>query len=291
VGLQFVTEPTVWLVAETEVNAGAVGEYLDRASVGAERWPTDATSDGDFLAEFAGRICYHSFGNPRPGGNAAYLERIKDQGHGSVLEHATYTLLLTGVSRSLLNQLTRHRAGFSYSVRSQRFCDESDAAVIVPPILVPGALGYRKYLADLEADPESSCRLTPEIYQFMDWLSVCRATIERYREKVARFTHQAGPETIAVPSQPTARRKAIREAVRSILPECLATEIVVTANARAWRHFLEMRGPAGADAEIRRLALAVLSTLEQAAPNLFSDYRTETDGDGFETIATDYRKV
>lgn len=100
-GLQFVTEPTVWLVAETEVNAGAVGEYLDRASVGAERWPTDATSDGDFLAEFAGRICYHSFGNPRPGGNAAYLERIKDQGHGSVLEHATYTLLLTGVSRSL----------------------------------------------------------------------------------------------------------------------------------------------------------------------------------------------
>ena len=67
-------------------------------------WLGDST-DGERLAEFAGRLCYMSQKNPANRNTRDYLENIKKQGHGSVLEHATYSLLLEGVSRSLTHEL------------------------------------------------------------------------------------------------------------------------------------------------------------------------------------------
>ncbi|MEX2182455.1 MAG: FAD-dependent thymidylate synthase [Gemmatimonadaceae bacterium] len=72
------------------------------------------STDGERLAEFAGRLCYMSQKNPASRETREYLENIKKQGHGSVLEHANYSLLLEGVSRSLTHELVRHRAGFAY---------------------------------------------------------------------------------------------------------------------------------------------------------------------------------
>src|SRR5690242_11354557 len=60
------------------------------------QWMGDA-SDGERLAEFAGRLCYMSQHNPAKRSTADYLENIKIQGHGSVLEHAVYVLLLEGI--------------------------------------------------------------------------------------------------------------------------------------------------------------------------------------------------
>jgi thymidylate synthase ThyX len=76
-------------------------------------WLGDST-DGERLAEFAGRLCYMSQSNPAERTTHAYLENIKRQAHGSVLEHANYSLLYEGVSRALTHELVRHRAGFSY---------------------------------------------------------------------------------------------------------------------------------------------------------------------------------
>lgn len=76
-------------------------------------WMGDAT-DGERLAEFAGRLCYMSQKNPASRETRAYLENIKKQGHGSVLEHANYSVLFEGVSRSLTHELIRHRAGWAY---------------------------------------------------------------------------------------------------------------------------------------------------------------------------------
>ena len=59
------------------------------------------------LAEFAGRLCYMSQKNPAKRNTRDYLENIKKQGHGSVLEHANYSVLLEGVSRSLTHELVR----------------------------------------------------------------------------------------------------------------------------------------------------------------------------------------
>src|SRR5205085_4420758 len=89
----------------------------------------------EVLCETAGRICYLSFAKPRPGGNAAYLHNIKESGHGSVLEHAVWNLLVTGISRSLTHELIRHRAGFGYSQLSQRYVDESVAEYVEPDLI------------------------------------------------------------------------------------------------------------------------------------------------------------
>ena len=56
-----------------------------------------------------------------------------------MLEHANYTLLLEGVSRSLTHELVRHRAGFAYSQLSQRYVDESHAAFVMPPAILGDA--------------------------------------------------------------------------------------------------------------------------------------------------------
>src|SRR3954469_9697544 len=98
-------------------------------------WLGDST-DGERLAEFAGRLCYMSQANPAKRATREYLDNIKKQGHGSVLEHANYSLLLEGVSRSLTHELVRHRAGFAYSQLSQRYVDESEASFVIPPAVI-----------------------------------------------------------------------------------------------------------------------------------------------------------
>src|SRR5712691_1779537 len=99
------------------------------------QWQGSASA-GERLAEFAGRICYMSQHNPANRSTADYLENIKKQGHGSVLEHAVYVLLIEGISRSCSHELVRHRAGFGYSQLSQRYVDESHAAFVVPPAML-----------------------------------------------------------------------------------------------------------------------------------------------------------
>ena len=84
-------EPRITLLAKPTFTAP---EHLGVA------WLGESTA-GEQLAEFAGRLCYMSQKNPARRTTRDYLENIKKQGHGSVLEHANYTILLEGVSRSL----------------------------------------------------------------------------------------------------------------------------------------------------------------------------------------------
>src|SRR5437899_2516735 len=117
--------PRVFLIARPE--------FLEPEHLRVE-WRGDATA-GERLAEFAGRVCYMSQHNPASRTTAEYLENIKKQGHGSVLEHAVYVLLIEGISRSCSHELVRHRAGFGYSQLSQRYVDESHAAFVLPPAI------------------------------------------------------------------------------------------------------------------------------------------------------------
>src|SRR5260370_11418713 len=98
------------------------------------QWQGDA-APGERLAEFAGRVCYMSQHNPASRTTAEYLENIKKQGHGSVLEHAVYVLLIEGISRSCSHELVRHPAGFAYSQLSHRSDDQSQPAFVLPPSL------------------------------------------------------------------------------------------------------------------------------------------------------------
>jgi thymidylate synthase (FAD) len=75
------------------------------------------------------------------------------------------------------------------------------------------------------------------------------------------------------------------------LPNATETKIFVTGNARALRHFVEMRGSEHADAEIRRLAVAVLRVLQEVSPNLFGDYVLTDLADGSVAVDTQFKKV
>jgi thymidylate synthase (FAD) len=200
--------------------------------------------------------------NPAARATRDYLENIKKQGHGSVLEHANYSILLEGVSRSLTHELVRHRAGFAYSQLSQRYVDESEANFVVPPAV-----------SGIEA-LESVWRAQVEEAQAM-YVGLVSQLMERYGW-VADKVH---------------RRKMAREAARSVLPNATETKIVVTANARAWRTMLELRSSEGAELEIRRMAVAVLRLLQAEAPGFFSDFEIYTADDRREAARISYHKV
>ena len=89
----------------------------------------------------------------------------------------------------------------------------------------------------------------------------------------------------------TLRRKLARQAARSVLPNATETRIFVTGNARALRHFIEMRGSEGADVEIRKVALQLLEIMRRESPSLFSDYELVSLPDGSQAVRTAHPKV
>ncbi len=222
----------------------------------------DPGTDGERLAEFAGRLCYMSQRNPAGRSTAEYLTNIMKQGHGSVFEHAVYVLLIEGVSRSLSHELVRHRAGFGYSQLSQRYVDESESAFVMPPAIQGDEV--------LEAAWQTQVLSAQDSYV---------AAVERLMERYSWVDDKIH------------RRKMAREAARSVLPNATETKLVVSANVRAWRTMLELRLGEGAEREIRRLAVAVLGTLRDASPAFFADFVLYDAEDGEQAGRVVYHKV
>jgi thymidylate synthase (FAD) len=248
----FYTEPQVSVIARP---AFVAPDHLP------VHWLGEST-DGERLAEFAGRLCYMSQANPAGRATREYLENIKRQQHGSVLEHANYSLLLEGVSRALTHELVRHRAGVAFSQLSQRYVDESQANFVVPPAIVGDAALESQWRSEVERAQAAYIALVATLMERYAWV----------------------PDRVH-------RRKMAREAARGVLPNSTETKIVVTANARAWRTILELRAGEGADLEIRRLAVAILRVLQREAPGFFSDFSIYTAEDKREAARTEHHKV
>ncbi len=81
------------------------------------------------LLEHAGRACYRSESKGRPG---KFLQARIREGHESLIEHASVTFDISGISRACSHQLVRHRIA-SYSQESQRYVDMSNPKFVVPP--------------------------------------------------------------------------------------------------------------------------------------------------------------
>ena len=240
-------------IAPLRVQLIAKTEFLPPPDV---PWGTDADG-GEALTEFAGRACYQSWSkpNPRTATNTAYLRHIIDVGHFSVLEHASASFYITGLSRSCTHELIRHRH-FSYSQLSQRYVPERESQVVLPP--------------GLEHDPELQ-RI------FEDAAVASRAAYNDLLNRLeAKFADQPGA---------VLGRKQARQAARAVLPNATETRIVVTGNYRAWRHFIAVRASEHADVEIRRLAIACLRALADLAPAVFADFEISALADGTE-VAT-----
>ncbi len=257
----YITKPKVYVIGRQMVVEEELARFLQDEGV---LFTTDTRVAAEILNEIAGRTCYMSFGKGRKS-NREYLDNILVSKHGSVLEHAVWNLLITGVSRALTHELVRHRAGFGYSQLSQRYVDESDARYVVPPLYQENEALRQKWQQTVEC--------------------VRKAYVE-LAEATANYVQEKHPEMA-----PRDRRKWARQAARSILPNACETKIFVTGNGRAWRHFLELRGSIHADTEIRLLAVEVCRALKQESPNIFNDIEIVDESDGMPAVRVTYSKV
>jgi thymidylate synthase (FAD) len=226
--------------------------------------------DAATLCKAAGQLCYMSFGPKRtPNAEAArYFANILESGHGSVLEHACFSFLAFGISRSVTHELVRHRAGFAFSQVSQRYVTASTLRFVERP--------------EFQTDPILHGAFLTRIDRI--------ARDHAYLEQSLKDQQRSGNESLAAEGF-TARRKRVQQAARALLPNETEAPIVVTGNVRAWRHFIEARANEHADVEIRLLAYAVYLCLRHLEPVLFADYTTMELADGTVAVRTATPKV
>lgn len=161
-----------------------------------------------------------------------FVNRIMGMGHDSVLEHASFTFGVEGVSRVLLAQITRHRLA-SFSVQSQRYVSYGDGfGYIVPPKIA--ALGE-------EAKAEFEQQMATMHQWYVQW-----------QERLG--TGEGGNED-----------------ARFVLPGACETRMMVTMNVRELRHFFSLRMCTRAQWEIRELATRMHRLCMEVAPALFAN--------------------
>ena len=238
--------PKVYVLLRPQLDHASIVKFLKDEGV---QWlgSPDATP-AEQLIEVCGRLCYMSYGKS-PRNNFEFIRNLIESGHESVLEHACWTFMLTGVSRAFTHQLVRHRVGFSFSQLSQQYHDEAEAKFISPfdPVVCPRASRI--------------------------WLSHMEASREAYR-----LLSNAIKEDLGEPSTTLSRKeynRALRAGARSVLPNATETKVAITANARALRHFLSVRGSIPGDLEMRLVAAAFLDILKIEAPTTFADFRVD----------------
>ena len=162
-----------------------------------------------------------------------FIEKLMKMGHESVLEHASFTFGIEGVSRVLLAQLTRHRIA-SFSVQSQRYVSyENGFGYIIPEsIEALGDDAVSRFKAQME---------TAEGW-YRDWQKALGQQGEKSNED-ARF----------------------------VLPNACETRIIVTMNARELLHFFSLRMCSRAQWEIRNMAEQMFLLCLKTAPSIFRD--------------------
>lgn len=200
------------------------------------------TRDPLRLIERAGRVCYRSEDKIAEGSAEKFCRMLIKNGHESVLEHAHATVEIV-TSRDVTHQLVRHRL-ISPSQESQRYCDYHFGHVRF--IIPEWATLEANDITDLNAEDEYV-----EDAAEWEWLTQVFEAETGYRllRKLGKRPEQA----------------------RSVLPNCTATTIVVTANFREWRHIFRLRSGSCADAEMRRVMLPLLSEMQNRVPVVFDD--------------------
>jgi thymidylate synthase (FAD) len=265
-----VTEPNVFVIGYQRIHKNGLARFL--RSEGHKGWETTATSPNEIIPEVAGRLCYMSFSGGRA--HDEYVENLKRDRHGSVLEHSVVSFILTGVSRAFTHECVRHRAGWSYSQLSQRYVDESHAQYVAPWAIARKPRILAKWKRMVESSHSNYEKIK--------------------RELELEYGETAIPETSGKPYMvklSTVLKKLVCGAARSLLPNATETKIFCTVNARALRHFLEMRASQQADHEIRLVAMSIYYAVLSLMPDILSDYRVLSDEDGVEYLQTVFVKV
>ncbi len=266
--------PEVHLIAKSHFEKDEHANWLVDRGVSDEtvqRMQAADKTDAEVVIESAGRRCYMSFEvglNPNVTkireDVAEYIDNVLKSGHGSVLEHATFTFAIENVSRVFTGEMNRHRAGVAISEGSMRFIRFTDI-----PMVETDCLRTDEFLRDLNgiSDLENKVLDTREAFQ-----SAVDAAEKAYAKMLEIWKSELAPES------KFAGKKAITSMMRRIVPMGVATGGLWTLNLRALRHICELRTTPHAEEEILEVALMILEIMRKEEPSFFGDFKLLTDG-------------
>ena len=181
--------------------------------------------------EQVGRVCYKSEYKTEEGSAEKFVAGIIKRGHEAVIEHFNITVKFT-TDRGISHEIVRHRIA-SYAQESTRNCNYNNEK-------------FGKEITVIKpADIEYGSK------DYYKWKSACEVCELAYGQLL---------ENGCKP-----------QIARSVLPTCLKTELVMTANLREWRHFIKLRGSAAAHPDIRILTKDLLRQLKAQIPVVFDD--------------------
>ena len=184
--------------------------------------------------ELAGRTCYKSTDKITPASARKFVEKLVKSGHEAMLEHASMTVRFV-VDRGVSHELVRHRL-FSFAQESTRYCNYSN----------------EKFGSEITV-------IKPCFYQeYSEEYDLWKAAMENAEYKYFQLLNAGSTPQEA----------------RSVLPNSLKTEVVVTGNMREWRHFFKLRaaGITGAPhPQMMEVAVPLFQRCAEAMPELFCD--------------------
>lgn len=181
--------------------------------------------------EQAGRVCYKSEDKITDGSAEKFVAGILKRGHEAVLEHQSITVKFI-VDRGVSHEIVRHRLA-AYCQESTRYCNYSK-----------GSFGS-------EITVIEPCFWGKDSDMMKDWKSAMRMAEDHYLSLL---------EQGATPQE-----------ARSVLPNSLKTEVIMTANIREWRHFFKLRTAPAAHPQMREVAIALLAEFQRLVPVVFDD--------------------
>lgn len=197
--------------------------------------------------ERAGRTCYKSEDKITGDSSARFVSNILSRGHESVIEHVNITAKVI-CDRGVTHEIVRHRIA-SYSQESTRYCDYGGEGinVVLPPWcedICPGEYSTKNDFVDAHKAID---------YSFAEelWINSMFSANEDYRKlRDQGWTPQQA---------------------RSVLPNSLKTEIVMTMNLREWRHFFKLRCSKKAHPQMREVAIMLFDIMKEKLPEVFAD--------------------
>lgn len=199
--------------------------------------------------ERAGRTCYKSEDSVTPQSASKFVRMIIRRGHESVLEHESFTVTFI-CDRGVSHEIVRHRIA-SFSQESTRYCNYakgrhgSELTFILPNWFQTVKEGH--YSVPFSVAPNSKDNSYPE----QVWLDSMAKAEVNYKTLI---------ENGYTPQQ-----------ARSVLPNSLKTEIVVTANLREWRTIFKQRTAIDAHPQMRELMCPLLDLMKKHIPEVFED--------------------
>lgn len=198
------------------------------------------TPRAELEIEVAGRTCYKSEDKISETSAGTFIRKLIADEHEAVLEHASASFRFI-IDRGISHELVRHRLA-AYCQESTRYCDYAKAGNI--QVIEPPGLAICERGRDIPLCHNDCC-------SFHIWQGAVA---------FAEATYFALRGVGVLP-----------QIARAVLPTCLKTEVVMTANMREWRHVLKLRCSLRAHPQMREVMTKVVLQLFARCPNLFFD--------------------